>query len=416
MSKRTAILMVLALVINLFGICCFNRVSKADEGGITEIQVDTTVEGKHNTGFYKTYPYYGNSGISGPGNVDTIAYSFVTKDIDSFYVVAFHSEWINTDSLWKRRAIKVYNEKQFSELTGWGDDDGLGGLYNSGSLDLGKLKPNTKYYVLVHFDEDIDKSYSFKISSYPDDVGDYSSDAMDINGNTLYKYGLQNCSDQDCFHIKTTSSTYKFSVYAGNSVKYSMYKDSFLTEPVFKGYYGNHAESMNFDSNRDYWLVFYTDLDSWSDYDPDEYSFSVGDPNKPASTATPTPTTAPAITEAPASTEAPAPTVSPISTETPEQQVTVNVPNIVNIKPAVKKVTLKWKKSRGASGYQICRSIKRGKGYKTIKWIYNPGSVMYTDKKVQSGKVYYYRIRAFRIEGSRRKYGGWSPVKKVKVK
>ena len=79
------------------------------------------------------------------------------------------------------------------------------------------------------------------------------------------------------------------------------------------------------------------------------------------------------------------------------------------------KVVLKWAKNKKANGYVIERSLKKNKGYKTIKKINRNKTVTYTDKKVKKKKTYYYRIRTFIKKGSVKAYSKYSKIK-VKVK
>lgn len=81
-----------------------------------------------------------------------------------------------------------------------------------------------------------------------------------------------------------------------------------------------------------------------------------------------------------------------------------------------KKVYLKWKKNKYADGYKVYRSMKKKTGYKCIATLKKASKVSYTDKKVKSKKVYYYKVRAYRKNGKKTVYSGYSPVKKVKVK
>lgn len=83
---------------------------------------------------------------------------------------------------------------------------------------------------------------------------------------------------------------------------------------------------------------------------------------------------------------------------------------------AKKKVYLKWKKNKYADGYKVYRSTKKKTGYKCIATLKKASKVSYTDKKVKSKKVYYYKVRAYRKNGKKTVYSGYSPVKKVKVK
>lgn len=83
---------------------------------------------------------------------------------------------------------------------------------------------------------------------------------------------------------------------------------------------------------------------------------------------------------------------------------------------AKKKVYLKWKKNKYADGYKVYRSTKKKSGYKCIATIKKRSKVSYTDKKVKSKKVYYYKVRAYKKVGKKTIYSGYSPVKRVKVK
>ncbi|MBR1866049.1 MAG: hypothetical protein IJ801_06045 [Lachnospiraceae bacterium] len=83
---------------------------------------------------------------------------------------------------------------------------------------------------------------------------------------------------------------------------------------------------------------------------------------------------------------------------------------------AKKKVYLKWKKNKYADGYKVYRSTQKKKGYKCIATIKKKSKVSYTDQKVKSGSVYYYKVRAYKKNGKKTVYSGYSPVKRVKVK
>lgn len=61
-----------------------------------------------------------------------------------------------------------------------------------------------------------------------------------------------------------------------------------------------------------------------------------------------------------------------------------------------KKIELRWKKIKGASGYVIYKNNKRIKNIKERK------KCKWTDKKVKAGRVYKYRIAAFRKKGGKK--------------
>jgi hypothetical protein len=77
-------------------------------------------------------------------------------------------------------------------------------------------------------------------------------------------------------------------------------------------------------------------------------------------------------------------------------------------------VRVSWKKTAGASGYQILRSVKKSKGYKTVGKVTSGKKVVFTDKKAKKGKKYYYRVRAYRKVSGKTVKGPLSSVRTVK--
>lgn len=59
-------------------------------------------------------------------------------------------------------------------------------------------------------------------------------------------------------------------------------------------------------------------------------------------------------------------------------------------------VNIKWKKIKGASGYEIYRSKSENKGYKKIATITERSTLSYRDESVKPGKTYYYKIRGYK--------------------
>lgn len=79
---------------------------------------------------------------------------------------------------------------------------------------------------------------------------------------------------------------------------------------------------------------------------------------------------------------------------------------------AKKKITVKYKKLSGASGYRIAY---RKKG--TSKWYYkNTTKTYYTLSKLKSKKYYYVEVRAYKTVSGKKYYGSYSKAKRVKVK
>lgn len=78
-----------------------------------------------------------------------------------------------------------------------------------------------------------------------------------------------------------------------------------------------------------------------------------------------------------------------------------------------KQVTVKWKKVKGATQYEVYRSTKSKSGYKKIG---TTKKTSYTDKKATGGKKYYYKIRVCKKIDKKNYYSSYSAVKSVTAK
>jgi hypothetical protein len=78
-----------------------------------------------------------------------------------------------------------------------------------------------------------------------------------------------------------------------------------------------------------------------------------------------------------------------------------------------KKLALKWKKVKGASGYEVTIATK--KNFKSGKQTSNVKGTSKTFKKLKKNKTYYVRIRAYVNSNGKKVYGSYSKVKKVKI-
>lgn len=88
----------------------------------------------------------------------------------------------------------------------------------------------------------------------------------------------------------------------------------------------------------------------------------------------------------------------------------IDKPSVTSISASASGIKLKWKKSENAGGYQIYRCDSFGGKYASVKKVTNNATVTFTDKNVTLGKVYYYKVRAYRKVGNSTKYSGWSAV------
>lgn len=137
-------------------------------------------------------------------------------------------------------------------------------------------------------------------------------------------------------------------------------------------------------------------------------------PSEPGNTQKPQETSAPGTPSVALS--APQPGTPVISAPgIPSASVKSKVGKVSALKLKQKKhtVTVSWKKLTGAKGYQICYSTsKKWKGKKQ-KLVSKNKAVI---KKLKKKKTYYFRVRAYRLEGTKKVYGAWSNMKKIKIK
>ena len=82
----------------------------------------------------------------------------------------------------------------------------------------------------------------------------------------------------------------------------------------------------------------------------------------------------------------------------------------LTIKSYKDKAGLKWDKTEGATGYKIYRATSKNGKYERIKTISKQSTTSYTDKKIKSKKVYYYKIRAYRKMNNIELYSPYSNI------
>lgn len=83
----------------------------------------------------------------------------------------------------------------------------------------------------------------------------------------------------------------------------------------------------------------------------------------------------------------------------------------LKLKSGKKKITVKWSKVSGATGYKIYRSKKKSSGYKCVKTVKKSSTTSYVNKSLKKGTKYYYKVRACRKSGSKYTYSSYSPVR-----
>lgn len=145
--------------------------------------------------------------------------------------------------------------------------------------------------------------------------------------------------------------------------------------------------------------------------------------NKPGTSNTPAASNAPAATKKPSSSNTPSATKKPAASSdtqdaSSETSTKASAPKavkglrIVNQKPL--KLIITWLPDTTVKGYEVqyamdkkfTRSLKK----KTVKTTYC------TVKKVKRSKTYFVRVRAYKLQGTKKIYSKWTKVKKIKVK
>lgn len=78
-------------------------------------------------------------------------------------------------------------------------------------------------------------------------------------------------------------------------------------------------------------------------------------------------------------------------------------------------VKVSWKKVDGAKGYAIYRSTSQNGTYKRIGTAASGKTVSYTDKKLTTGRTYYYKVRAYCLLGETKVFSAYSNISGAKV-
>ena len=74
------------------------------------------------------------------------------------------------------------------------------------------------------------------------------------------------------------------------------------------------------------------------------------------------------------------------------------------------KITIKWDKMKGVTGYRIYRKTGKSGTYKTIKKIKGANTVSFTDSAILPNNTYYYKMRAYKTVSKKEYYSPYSNV------
>ena len=107
------------------------------------------------------------------------------------------------------------------------------------------------------------------------------------------------------------------------------------------------------------------------------------------------------------------------STNLPSSTPAISVPQkVTNLKLKAgkkKQIKISWNNQKEADGYEIYRSTKKNKGYQKIADGFK-NKCSFTDSKVKYAKNYYYKVRAYYLNGKHYQYSVFSDVKKLMLK
>lgn len=78
-----------------------------------------------------------------------------------------------------------------------------------------------------------------------------------------------------------------------------------------------------------------------------------------------------------------------------------------------KTATLSWKKTTGATGYQVSYATSKKGRYQSAG---SSTSLSFIQKNLKKGKTYYFKVRAYKTILNTRQYGAYSAIKSVKIK
>jgi hypothetical protein len=88
----------------------------------------------------------------------------------------------------------------------------------------------------------------------------------------------------------------------------------------------------------------------------------------------------------------------------------------VSVVAGVDKATVSWALVPGAYGYQIYRAYGTTGSYVKVKTITSGGTIKWTNYGRTTGKIYRYKVRAYRVVNGVTIYGYFSSPKSVKIK
>ncbi|MCH5265002.1 MAG: fibronectin type III domain-containing protein [Lachnospiraceae bacterium] len=109
-------------------------------------------------------------------------------------------------------------------------------------------------------------------------------------------------------------------------------------------------------------------------------------------------------------------TIKPSDTSTAVVTAPAKVKKITAKNKQKKSAILTWEKVSGVKGYQIQYALNKKFTKKKKSKLITKNTGKITIKKLKKKKTYYFRIRAYKLNGTKKVYGSWSKAKKIKIK
>lgn len=91
-------------------------------------------------------------------------------------------------------------------------------------------------------------------------------------------------------------------------------------------------------------------------------------------------------------------------------------PNVIVSSQKPDRVTISWNQVNGAAGYQIWRAESEERNYSIVKSITDGNTTSYINTNINSGKTYYYKVRAYTEIEDRKTFGEYSEIQSVTVR
>ena len=99
--------------------------------------------------------------------------------------------------------------------------------------------------------------------------------------------------------------------------------------------------------------------------------------------------------------------------EPASMQVIPGKPSIQVVAANYNTITVSWKKVEGCDGYRVYRATEKDGKYKSVKTCSSVNTLSYKNSKLETGKTYYYKVRAYVNKNGKKLYGNYSAVKQA---